>query len=380
MRKAGFTLIELLVVIAIIAILAAILFPVFAKAREKARQTQCLNNVRQIAVAVQMYGQDYDEKLLSTPRGVAWASMLTAYNGPSIYDCPTKTGKGTNQSPEYGYNMDLLDLGIGELWNPAATIMLVDLKTNTTNQTATFADFDTGVDLRHNAGSILGCADGHVGYLPKDKTNIYSDALIFAGYWLAHDQGDYVASMADAASSTSSSTAGPATTIPAEVFAGSGVPSILRVTCDFKSEDTWNSGWSCAAFFDDGAGTPTDPPTASIQCGVGSHSGPQYYYIRANGVYKEVAVSPQRATSMDYMNDIQNNAAQKIALKVIRGKEATLTALNTGNVPGKFTVSVDGNFSSLLVNTKVRLWWKTGNSTWPRPSATISKVRWFRYN
>jgi len=60
-RKKGFTLIELLVVIAIIAILAAILFPVFAKAREKARQSACLSNMKQIGNALNMYAQDYDE-------------------------------------------------------------------------------------------------------------------------------------------------------------------------------------------------------------------------------------------------------------------------------------------------------------------------------
>jgi prepilin-type N-terminal cleavage/methylation domain-containing protein/prepilin-type processing-associated H-X9-DG protein len=59
----GFTLIELLVVIAIIAILAAILFPVFAQAREKARQTACLSNTKQLALGVYMYAQDYDETL-----------------------------------------------------------------------------------------------------------------------------------------------------------------------------------------------------------------------------------------------------------------------------------------------------------------------------
>jgi prepilin-type N-terminal cleavage/methylation domain-containing protein len=61
MRR-GFTLIELLVVIAIIAILAAILFPVFAQTREKARQTQCLNNTKQIGLAFQMYCQDFDKR------------------------------------------------------------------------------------------------------------------------------------------------------------------------------------------------------------------------------------------------------------------------------------------------------------------------------
>jgi prepilin-type N-terminal cleavage/methylation domain-containing protein len=66
-HRRGFTLIELLVVIAIIAILAAILFPVFARAREKARMTSCLSNVKQIGLGLMMYVQDYDER---------WPSML----------------------------------------------------------------------------------------------------------------------------------------------------------------------------------------------------------------------------------------------------------------------------------------------------------------
>src|SRR5262249_17005376 len=67
----GFTLIELLVVIAIIAILAAILFPVFAKAGEKARQSSCLSNVKQLNLGMQMYAQDYDERF---PVWAWWAS------------------------------------------------------------------------------------------------------------------------------------------------------------------------------------------------------------------------------------------------------------------------------------------------------------------
>src|SRR6266511_5057775 len=64
-RQKGFTLIELLVVIAVIAILAALLFPVFAQAREKARQAACFSNLKQIGLALNLYLQDYDEHLPS---------------------------------------------------------------------------------------------------------------------------------------------------------------------------------------------------------------------------------------------------------------------------------------------------------------------------
>jgi prepilin-type N-terminal cleavage/methylation domain-containing protein/prepilin-type processing-associated H-X9-DG protein len=74
-NRRGFTLIELLVVIAIIAILAAILFPVFAKAREKARQTSCLSNMRQLGTAALSYAQDYDERY----------ALPTAFNGTTVY-------------------------------------------------------------------------------------------------------------------------------------------------------------------------------------------------------------------------------------------------------------------------------------------------------
>lgn len=105
-RKAGFTLIELLVVIAIIAILAAILFPVFARAREAARGTSCLSNMKQIGLSFQMYTQDYDESYPSiippnfdggcAPRlgwlnaNGGWAVLVNPYikNG-GVYHCPS---------------------------------------------------------------------------------------------------------------------------------------------------------------------------------------------------------------------------------------------------------------------------------------------------
>ena len=101
-KRPGFTLIELLVVIAIIAILAAILFPVFARAREKARQTSCLSNLKQIALGVLMYVGDYDETFpryggyrsfaeLSDPTGITyWFAITEPYiKNSQIFSCPS---------------------------------------------------------------------------------------------------------------------------------------------------------------------------------------------------------------------------------------------------------------------------------------------------
>src|SRR5574340_1047202 len=87
MRRRGFTLIELLVVIAIIGILAAMLFPVFARARESARKTQCLANVKNAAIAIQMYLTDYDRFPPSEHRAEATEFFNTAPGGgdPSDY-------------------------------------------------------------------------------------------------------------------------------------------------------------------------------------------------------------------------------------------------------------------------------------------------------
>ncbi len=147
MRR-GFTLIELLVVIAIIAILAAILFPVFAKAREKARAASCLSNVKQISLGLMMYAQDYDERLPGTyqKNGQAgdwplhkWAASVAPYvKNAQIFECPSDNAANDYGEPSVGpmsyaannYVMPdsrgNFNSKIGEITHPAETLLIFD--------------------------------------------------------------------------------------------------------------------------------------------------------------------------------------------------------------------------------------------------------------
>ena len=154
-RNIGFTLIELLVVIAIIAILAAILFPVFARAREKARQTACTSNQRQIATSILMYAQDHEEVLPSS--STIWNDIKV---DPGVLICPTK-GKSTTNG--YGYPEWRSGQALGELQNPSNKLVCADFPQSTAILSGNAIYNQNEVALRHSGRAMCAYADGHVG-------------------------------------------------------------------------------------------------------------------------------------------------------------------------------------------------------------------------
>ncbi|MEO7717626.1 MAG: DUF1559 domain-containing protein [Capsulimonas sp.] len=134
-RRRGFTLIELLVVIAIIAILAAILFPVFAKAREKARQISCASNERQIGLGLMQYVQDNDETFPAgyTPNyAVGWAGPIYPYvKSTGIFKCPddSTSPNGLLQPISYAFNANFSSSStLASLQAPASTVQIFEVR------------------------------------------------------------------------------------------------------------------------------------------------------------------------------------------------------------------------------------------------------------
>jgi len=161
LRKSGFTLIELLVVIAIIAILAAILFPVFARARENARRSSCQSNEKQIALGFKQYTQDYDEKF---PIKESWVSAINVYTkSAQILRCPSASG-GTASDIDYLFNTNLSSLNEASVDATALTV----LNAESTRGAATAASsYGTAASAatRHFDGSNYAFVDGHVKWL-----------------------------------------------------------------------------------------------------------------------------------------------------------------------------------------------------------------------
>lgn len=218
-RRSAFTLIELLVVIAIIAILAAILFPAFARARENARRASCISNQKQIGLALTMYIQDYDEKLpryryLGGPGATvdkSWAQVLYPYiKNSQVFICPSArkispsavAGRNplqyttnTYTSGSYGYNYvylspisptppwsDYVPLSVAAIERPAQTAAIAETTGTastivvyppSTNWTAPYAWGDAGTTLGDNLatwhfdGNVVAFVDGHVKWVKK---------------------------------------------------------------------------------------------------------------------------------------------------------------------------------------------------------------------
>ncbi len=216
-ERRGFTLIELLVVIAIIAILAAILFPVFARARENARRASCQSNLKQIAIGVFMYKQDYDETLPRTRSSepavspglpYAWADMMQPYlKSTQLFQCPSEpngpntTVGATGTAPDviapgysdYFINTTTQGISDATFASPSLTVLLGDSDSGNSNNKFDGCSFDyadqtylpvgsacataqsyitnLGSAGRHLDGANYAFADGHVKWLKGSITS-----------------------------------------------------------------------------------------------------------------------------------------------------------------------------------------------------------------
>jgi prepilin-type N-terminal cleavage/methylation domain-containing protein/prepilin-type processing-associated H-X9-DG protein len=168
--RSGFTLIELLVVIAIIAILAAILFPVFARARENARRASCQSNLKQIALGVFQYKQDYDEKLPRTGTSYAnyftygnpygWADATQPYlKSTQILQCPSETNGPATGTTTFGDSPPAHALNYNDYFMNTAALGAADATFNAPALTVLLGDSLNGNAANRSDGCSLAYAD-----------------------------------------------------------------------------------------------------------------------------------------------------------------------------------------------------------------------------
>ena len=195
-KQKGFTLIELLVVIAIIAILAAILFPVFQKVRENARRASCTSNLKQLSIAVVQYQQDFDEimpgsavnaalggwiyftgfTLFPSPTPTAFdptqGSIYPYVKSKGVYICPDES---SNQGNSYSINGPICGQALSQFTQPSATVLFNEEADGFANNggsddgyfsPGTFGNVPT---LRHTNGSVFAFCDGHAKWFRDGK-------------------------------------------------------------------------------------------------------------------------------------------------------------------------------------------------------------------
>ena len=202
----GFTLIELLVVIGIIAILASILFPVFARSREKARQASCISNQRQLGLAFDMYVNDYDGIYPGAPAGpsgagvyggwVWYAAFASPQTGPNrldptqgglypyvgnaqVYMCPSDA---TRSGLSFELNGNLRHAPEALVLDPANCILLAEEDQFGTANDGYF-NVDTSPDpviRRHNDGAVYTFADGHAKWRRWSNEETWADCALAA--------------------------------------------------------------------------------------------------------------------------------------------------------------------------------------------------------
>ncbi len=222
--KRGFTLIELLVVIAIIAILAAILFPVFARARENARKSTCQSNLKQIGLGFAQYAQDYDEMYPpmldrisagvytvqtnssmpgyrfitsdGSPSGyfVSWMDILQPYvKNDKIFECPSNKTPREANAPSYGYNRQVSGtwggVAMATIKRPSECVMTLDYASRygTYANQGEFATWNAVLANTfvhpHSDGGNVCFVDGHVKWYNRTSADLNSGSEATNRYW-----------------------------------------------------------------------------------------------------------------------------------------------------------------------------------------------------
>ncbi len=262
-RSEGFTLIELLVVIAIIAILAAILFPVFARAREKARATTCTSNQRQIAVTIQMYAQDHEEMMPDASN--IWSSIKI---DPAVLVCPTE---GKNIPNGYCYYRGAASQSVGTFNDPTSVPVTFDGQhtasiVNTSYNTYANVGYNIDdLDLRHSGKSLASYLDGHVDgnltvfedYTPGPRSTVYPSYVPINETFDTRTKGATINGLTATGSS-----------LPWAATLGNVVASPLSLLKNSLKVD--GGGYSALAggtcFFQTANGAGNGTPSPNIQC------------------------------------------------------------------------------------------------------------------